>query len=88
MHHPFPRPTTAAVNEAFKNKFMAHDTQTTWQRVECKSNAQDDRQGHTLYFRDLQVKCLQRVNISIFFERVNFIGPSKDQKMTKNPTVP
>ena len=34
----------------------AHDTQTTRQCVECKSNAGDDRQGHTLYFRDLQVK--------------------------------
>ena len=87
MHQPFPRPVTAGVKEAFKNAFTAHDTQTTRQRVECKSNARDDRQGHTLYFWDMQVKCLQRVNISIFFERVNFIGPTKDQKMTKNPTL-
>ena len=34
--------------EAFKNAFTAHDTQTTRQRVECKSNVRDDRQGHTL----------------------------------------
>ena len=87
MHQPFPRPATAAVKEAFKNPFTAHDTQTARQLVECKSNALDDRQGHTLYLRDLQVKCLQRANISIFFERVNFIGPSKDHKMTKNPTL-
>ena len=33
-----------------------------------------------------RAKWVQRVNISIFFERANFSGPSKDQKMTKNPT--
>ena len=84
MHQPFPRPATAAVKEVFKNPFTAHDTQTTRQRVECNSNARDDCQGHTLYFRDLQVKWLQRVNIPIFFWESKFYwslkGPENDQK--------
>ena len=49
VHQPLPRPATAAVKEAFKNAFTAHDTQTTRQRVECKSNARNDRQPYTLF---------------------------------------
>ena len=46
----------------------SHDTQTTLQCVGCKSNARDDRQGHTLFLGFAGEMITESKYMNIFLE--------------------